>query len=232
MFGTIVNCTCIIGGCLIGLLLKGKLSDKISSTIMNGLALCALYIGISGALKGEDTLQIIICIATGALIGELIDIDKRLNYLGKIIERRLNCRNTTKKEDTGEVSIAEGFVTASLLFCVGAMAIVGALESGLRGDYTILFAKSVLDGVSAIIFTSSLGIGVMLSSMVVFIYQGIITILAEGISTILNDVIIANMSAVGSILIIGLSFNILGISKIRVANMIPAIFIPIIFGLF
>lgn len=232
MFGTIVNCTCIIGGCLIGLLLKGKLSDKISSTIMNGLALCALYIGISGALKGEDTLQIIICIAAGALIGELIDIDKRLNCLGKIIERRLNCRNTTKKEDTGEVSIAEGFVTASLLFCVGAMAIVGALESGLRGDYTILFAKSVLDGVSAIIFTSSLGIGVMLSSMVVFIYQGIITILAGGISTILNDVIIANMSAVGSILIIGLSFNILGISKIRVANMIPAIFIPIIFGLF
>ncbi|NFR86655.1 MULTISPECIES: DUF554 domain-containing protein [unclassified Clostridium] len=232
MFGTIVNCTCIIGGCLIGLLLKGKLSDKISSTIMNGLALCALYIGISGALKGEDTLQIIICIAAGALIGELIDIDKRLNYLGKIIERRLNCRNTTKKEDTGEVSIAEGFVTASLLFCVGAMAIVGALESGLRGDYTILFAKSVLDGVSAIIFTSSLGIGVMLSSMVVFIYQGIITILAGCISTILNDVIIANMSAVGSILIIGLSFNILGISKIRVANMIPAIFIPIIFGLF
>ncbi|MBN1037968.1 DUF554 domain-containing protein [Clostridium botulinum] len=232
MFGTIVNCTCIIGGCLIGLLLKGKLSDKISSTIMNGLALCALYIGISGALKGEDTLQIIICIAAGALIGELIDIDKRLNYLGKIIERRLNCRNTTKKEDTGEVSIAEGFVTASLLFCVGAMAIVGALESGLRGDYTILFAKSVLDGVSAIIFTSSLGIGVMLSSMVVFIYQGIITILAGCISTILNDVIIANMSAVGSILIIGLSLNILGISKIRVANMIPAIFIPIIFGLF
>lgn len=232
MFGTIVNCTCIIGGCLIGLLLKGKLSDKISSTIMNGLALCALYIGISGALKGEDTLQIIICIAVGALIGELIDIDKRLNYLGKIIERRLNCRNTTKKEDTGEVSIAEGFVTASLLFCVGAMAIVGALESGLRGDYTILFAKSVLDGVSAIIFTSSLGIGVMLSSMVVFIYQGIITILAGCISTILNDAIIANMSAVGSILIIGLSFNILGISKIRVANMIPAIFIPIIFGLF
>ncbi|ACD23274.1 DUF554 domain-containing protein [Clostridium botulinum] len=232
MFGTIVNCTCIIGGCLIGLLLKGKLSDKISSTIMNGLALCALYIGISGALKGEDTLQIIICIAAGTLIGELIDIDKRLNYLGKIIERRLNCRNTTKKEDTGEVSIAEGFVTASLLFCVGAMAIVGALESGLRGDYTILFAKSVLDGVSAIIFTSSLGIGVMLSSMVVFIYQGIITILAGCISTILNDVIIANMSAVGSILIIGLSFNILGISKIRVANMIPAIFIPIIFGLF
>ncbi len=232
MFGTIVNCICIIGGCLIGLLLKGKLSDKISSTIMNGLALCALYIGISGALKGEDTLQIIICIAAGALIGELIDIDKRLNYLGKIIERRLNCKNTTKKEDTSEVSIAEGFVTASLLFCVGAMAIVGALESGLRGDYTILFAKSVLDGVSAIIFTSSLGIGVMLSSMVVFIYQGIITILSGCISTILNDAIIANMSAVGSILIIGLSFNILGISKIRVANMIPAIFIPIIFGLF
>ncbi|MBY6971085.1 DUF554 family protein, partial [Clostridium botulinum] len=101
-----------------------------------------------------------------------------------------------------------------------------------KGDYTILFAKSVLDGVSAIVFTSSLGIGVMLSSIVVFIYQGIITILAGCISTLLNDVIIANMSVVGSILIIGLSFNILGVTKIRVANMIPAIFIPIIFGLF
>ncbi len=112
------------------------------------------------------------------------------------------------------------------------MAIVGALESGLKGDYTILFAKSVLDGFSAIVFTSSLGIGVMLSSIVVFIYQGIITILAGCISTLLNDVIIANMSVVGSILIIGLSFNILGVTKIRVANMIPAIFIPIIFGLF
>ncbi|NFG23610.1 DUF554 domain-containing protein [Clostridium botulinum] len=232
MFGTIVNCICIIGGCLIGLLLKGKLSDKISSTIMNGLALCALYIGISGALKGKDTLQIIICIAAGALIGELIDIDKRLNYLGKIIESRLSYKSISKKEKLGKVSIAEGFVTASLLFCVGAMAIVGALESGLKGDYTILFAKSVLDGISAIVFTSSLGIGVMLSSIVVFIYQGIITILAGCISTLLNDVIIANMSVVGSILIIGLSFNILGVTKIRVANMIPAIFIPIIFGLF
>ncbi|MBN1041341.1 DUF554 domain-containing protein [Clostridium botulinum] len=232
MFGTIVNCVCIIVGCLIGLLLKGKLSDKISSTIMNSLALCALYIGIAGSLKGDNTLQIIICIAIGSLIGEIIDIDKRLNYLGKIIESRLSYKSISKKENLGGISIAEGFVTASLLFCVGAMAIVGALESGLKGDYTILFAKSVLDGVSAIIFTSSLGIGVMLSSIVVFIYQGIITILAGGISTLLNDVIIANMSVVGSILIIGLSFNILGVTKIRVANMIPAIFIPIIFGLF
>ncbi|MDR5586993.1 DUF554 domain-containing protein [Clostridium aquiflavi] len=232
MFGTIVDSISIICGCLIGLLLKGKLTEKISSTIMSGLALCALYIGISGALKGEDTLQIILCIAIGSLIGEIIDIDKRLNYLGEIMANRLNYKNVDEKEIKNEVSIAEGFVAASLLFCVGAMAIVGSLESGLRGDHTILFAKSVLDGVSSIIFSSSLGIGVMLSSVVVFIYQGIITVLANSLSAILNDVIISNMSSVGSILIIGLALNILGVSKIKVANMIPAIFIPIIFGIF
>ncbi|NFG60457.1 MULTISPECIES: DUF554 domain-containing protein [unclassified Clostridium] len=232
MFGTIVDSISIICGCLIGLLLKGKLTEKISSTIMSGLALCALYIGISGALKGEDTLQIILCIAIGSLIGEIIDIDKRLNYLGEIMANRLNYKNVDEKETKNEVSIAEGFVAASLLFCVGAMAIVGSLESGLRGDHTILFAKSVLDGVSSIIFSSSLGIGVMLSSVVVFIYQGIITVLANSLSAILNDVIISNMSSVGSILIIGLALNILGVSKIKVANMIPAIFIPIIFGIF
>ncbi|WP_252230097.1 DUF554 domain-containing protein [Clostridium sp. ZBS15] len=232
MFGTIVDSISIICGCLIGLLLKGKLTEKISSTIMNGLALCALYIGISGALKGEDTLQIILCIAIGSLIGEIIDIDKRLNYLGEIMANRLNYKNVDEKKTKNEVSIAEGFVAASLLFCVGAMAIVGSLESGLRGDHTILFAKSVLDGVSSIIFSSSLGIGVMLSSVVVFIYQGIITVLANSLSAILNDVIISNMSSVGSILIIGLALNILGVSKIKVANMIPAIFIPIIFGIF
>ncbi|RII33367.1 DUF554 domain-containing protein [Clostridium chromiireducens] len=230
MLGTIVNSLAIIGGCLVGLIVKGRLTEKVSTTIMNGLALCVLYIGISGALKGQDTLQIIICIAIGALVGEIIDFDKRLNDLGNIIEEKIN--NNKKNNSSEKISISEGFVTSSLLFCVGAMAVVGSLESGLRGDHSTLFAKSILDGVSSIIFSSSLGIGVMLSSVAILIYQGSITLLAGGLSTVLTETVISNMSAVGSLLIVGLGFNMLGVSKIKVANLLPAIFIPIIFGLF
>ncbi|MDF2883280.1 MAG: hypothetical protein K0R54_3837, partial [Clostridiaceae bacterium] len=193
-------------------------------------ALCVLYIGISGALKGKDTLEIIICIALGALIGEVIDLDKRLNDLGDMIENKIN----GNKKHTGKekISISEGFVTSSLLFCVGAMAVVGSLESGLQGNHTTLFAKSILDGVSAIIFTSSLGIGVILSSVAILIYQGSITLLAGCLSTVLTDSVISNMSAVGSLLIVGLAFNMFGVTKIKVANLLPAVFIPIIYGLF
>lgn len=230
MIGTIVNALAIIGGCLAGLVVKGKLTEKISSTIMNGLALCVLYIGISGALKGNDTLQMIICITVGALIGEIIDFDKRLNDLGTIIEKKINGKKKNKAND--KISISEGFVTSSLLFCVGAMAVVGSLESGLNGSNTTLFAKSMLDGVSSIIFTSSLGVGVMLSSIAVFIYQGSISLLAGCLSSLLTEGVISNMSAVGSLLIVGLGFNMLGATKIKVANLLPAIFIPIIFGIF
>lgn len=230
MLGTIVNSLAIICGCLVGLIVKGRLTEKISLTIMNGLALCVLFIGISGALKGEDTLQIIICIAIGAFVGEIIDFDKKLNDLGDLIERKINSKR--KNTSNEKISISEGFVTSSLLFCVGAMAVVGSLESGLQGNHTTLFAKSILDGVSSIIFASSLGIGVMLSSIAILIYQGSITLLAGGLSTILTDTVINNMSAVGSLLIVGLGFNMLGITKIKVANLLPAIFIPIIFGLF
>ncbi len=229
MLGTIVNSLAIIGGCLIGLIVKGRLTEKISKTIMNGLALCVLYIGIAGALKGQDTLQIIICIAIGALIGEIIDIDNKLSNLGEFIEKKINSK---RKDSTKEkISIAEGFVTSSLLFCVGAMAVVGSLQSGLQGNNSTLFAKSILDGVSSIIFASSLGIGVMLSSIAIFIYQGSIALLAGGLSTVLTDSVIANMSAVGSLLIVGLGFNMLGVSKIKVANLLPAIFLPIVYGI-
>lgn len=225
MLGTIVNCIAIFVGCIVGLFIKGKMTTKISNTIMSGLALCVLYIGISGALKGEDTIQIIICIAVGALIGEIVDIDKRLVKLGEFFEKKVK-----KKGDT--VSVSEGFVTSSLLFCVGAMAVVGSLESGLKGNHTTLFAKSILDGISSIIFASTLGIGVMLSILSVLIYQGTITLAAGLLSGILSTAVVTNMSAVGSLLIIGLGLNMLEVTKIKVANLLPAVFIPIIFGLF
>lgn len=225
MLGTIVNFIAIIAGCLVGLIVKGRLSEKISTTIMSGLALCVLYIGISGALKGEDTLLMIISIALGALIGEIIDVDKWLNKLGNYLESKI------KKKDGRTISIAEGFVTASLLFCVGAMAIVGSLESGLKGNHDTLFAKSLLDGISSIIFTSSLGIGVVFSAVTVLIYQGAIVLGAGFLSSFLSSAVISNVSSVGSILIVGLGLNMLGVTKIKVANLLPAVLLPILFGI-
>lgn len=225
MLGTIVNCITIAVGCFLGLVAKGKIPERIGDTIMKGLALCTMYIGISGALEGTDTLQMIISIAIGALIGEIIDIDKWLEKLGAFLESKFN-----KEGKSG--SIAQGFITSSLLFCVGAMAIVGSLESGLKGDNTTLFTKSILDGISSIIFTSTLGIGVIFSIGTVLIYQGGIAICAGMLSNVLSSVVITNMSAVGGLLILGLGLNMLGVTKIKIANMLPAIFIPIIFGLF
>lgn len=221
MLGTLVNCLAIIIGACIGIFLKGKINKKISDTIMSGLALCVIYIGISGTFKTESTITMILAIVIGAFIGETIDIDKRLENLGQKIEKRFN--NGKEK-----ISIAEGFVTSTLLFCVGAMAIVGSLESGLNNNHNTIFAKSALDGVSSIIFASTLGIGVLFSSIVVLIYQGGIVISASFLANYLNDTAINNMTAVGSLLIIGLGLNMLGVTKIKVSNLLPAIVIAII----
>lgn len=220
--GTIVNFTAIIIGSLIGILLKGGVPEKISNTIMQGLSLCVIYIGISGAIKGSNVILIIISTVIGAFIGELVDIDNLLQKLGDKVENKFKGKG---------IKISEGFVTASLLFCVGSMAIVGSLESGLEGNNKILFAKSILDGVASIIFSSTLGIGVMLSSVSVLLYQGIITLAASALKAILVQSVITDMTAIGSLLIIGIGFNMLGISKIKVANLLPAVFIPIFYQL-
>ncbi len=225
MLGTIVNSLIIVIGAFIGLFLKGSINKKVSDTIMNGLALCVIYIGISGTLKGDNTIIMIISITLGGFIGEIIDIDKKLEILGQKIEKRFN-------KNGGKVSVAQGFVSATLLFCVGSMAIVGALESGLNGNHDTLYAKSILDGISSIIFASTLGIGVILSAIIVFVYQGSITLVASFLSMFLNEVVINNMTAVGSLLIVGLGLNILGVTKIKVSNLLPSIVIVVLLSLF
>ncbi|MBL4937236.1 DUF554 domain-containing protein [Clostridium sp. YIM B02515] len=222
MLGTIVNSLAIIGGSLLGFVLKGGIPERVNDNIMKGLALCIMVIGISGAIKSENMILIICSIVIGALIGELIDIDKGLKKLGDNIEAKLQGKG-------GRVS--EGFVTASLVYCVGAMAILGSLDSGLKGDYKILFTKAMLDGISAIMFTSTLGIGVALSAISVFAYQGTITLAASALQGILVGTVITELSAVGSLLIMGLAFNMLGLTKIKVANLLPAILIPILYHL-
>lgn len=225
MLGTIVNTAAILLGTLLGLLLKKGLPERFQDVIMKGLALCVLLIGISGALKGENTLIAILSIAIGAIIGEIIDLDRRLNSLGQLLEARFS-------KGDGEQTVARAFVTSSLLFCVGAMAIVGSLQSGLTGDHEMIYTKSMLDGISSIIFASSLGYGVVFSAVAVFVYQGAIVLLAQWVAPFLSDAVIAEMTCTGSLLIIALGLNMLGLTRIKVANYLPALLLPILLCLF
>ena len=225
MLGTIVNALAVIAGTFIGLLLKKGLPEKISDVVMKGVALCVLYIGISSSLAGTNALIAILSIVVGAVIGSLLDIDRRLNSLGELAERKLS-------KDDGKTSIAEGFVSASLLFCVGSMAIVGSIQSGLTGNHEMIYTKSMLDGISAIIFASTLGVGVFLSAAAVLVYQGIIVLCAQWVQPFLSDYVVAEMTCVGGLLIIALALNMLGVTKLKTANYLPAVFIPIILCMF
>ncbi len=239
MLGTIVNAVAIILGGSIGLLLKKGLPEKMADTLMKGLGLCTLFLGISGSLKGENTMILIISMVVGTLIGEGIDLEDKLNRFGKWIEECFRKKAEKKRNASGSgtvgennVSIAEGFVTASLLFCVGAMAIVGSLQSGLQGNHEMLYNKSILDCVAAIVFASTLGIGVLFSAALLFVYQGAITLLAQWVAPFLTETVINEMTCVGSVIIIGLALNMLGITKLKVMNYVPAIFVPVILCMF
>lgn len=205
--GTIINSLTILAGSAVGLVLRAVtrrsskevsadgLGGRLQTIIMQGMALCVLYIGVSGCLKGQNTLTAILSIALGAIIGELLDLDRRMRSLGDWVQTRT--ARLIHTED-GAPSISDGFVTASLLFCVGAMAIVGALENGLTGSYDTLKAKSIIDGISSIVFASSLGVGVAFSAGAIFLYQGAISLLAGLLSPLLGDAVIAEMTCVGS----------------------------------
>lgn len=226
MLGTIVNAIAIIIGGFIGLILKKGFPQKLSDAVMSGVALCVLYIGISGCLKGQNALITVISIAVGAIIGTLLNLAGRLESLGLTVEKKFS------KNRGSRVSVAEGFVSASLLFCVGAMAIMGSLQSGLTGNNETLYTKSLLDFISSIVFASSLGAGVLLSSIMVLLYQGTMTSLAGFLAPYLSDVVVAEMTCAGSILLIGLGLNMLKVTNTKVMNYVPAIFLPIILCLF
>ncbi len=226
MLGTLVNTAAVLVGSCIGLLFRKGLPERFGQVIMKGLGLCVMYIGVKGALKGENEIIAILSIAVGAVIGELLRLDERLEKLGGWIERKC------KKREDDKTSVTEGFVSASLLFCVGAMTILGSLESGISGDHSTLFLKSILDFTCSIIYASTLGYGVIFSAATVLVIQGSITLLAGWIAPVLTETVILEMSCVGSILIIGLALNMLGITKLKTMNYIPAIFLPLLFCLF
>lgn len=219
MLGVLVNVGTVLIGSLVGLLLKRGIPEKVTEALMTGIGLCTVFIGISGALQGENTLVLILSMAIGTVIGTLLDIDKQLNRLAAYVEARF-------KQKDGQVTVAEGFVTASLLFCVGAMTIVGSLQAGLTGDCETLYTKATLDLISSCVLAASLGIGVLLSDIFVFIFQGGLVLLAGLIAPFLTDYAIGEMTCAGSVLIIALGLNLIGVTKIKVANYLPVILIP------
>ncbi|MBQ7783159.1 MAG: DUF554 domain-containing protein [Oscillospiraceae bacterium] len=220
MLGVLVNTAAIIVGSLVGIMLKKGLPERVSKSLTTAIALAVMYIGIDGMMNGENTLVLVLSMVIGAVIGTLLDLDSRLEALGKKIESRFKGNENNR--------IAEGFVSATLLFCVGAMAIVGALQSGLTGNHETQYTKAILDLISAAILASTLGWGVMLAAVSVFALQGSVVVLAQLVEPYLNDYVIGEMTCAGSVLILALALNMLGITKIKLMNLLPAMFVPIV----
>ncbi|MCR4430292.1 MAG: DUF554 domain-containing protein [Tepidanaerobacteraceae bacterium] len=220
MLGTVVNASAIIIGAVLGNLLKGGFPENIKNTVMQGLSITVMLIGLSMALKSQNQMVVTLSIVIGAVLGEVLRIEYRLKQLGQNLEKRFG---------NGEGDFTRAFVSASLLYCVGAMAIMGSIESGLTGNHTTLFIKSILDGVSAVVLSSSLGPGVAFSALPVFLYQGSITLSAACVKVFLTDAIIREMTATGGLLIFAIGINMLGIGvDIKVGNLLPAIFVAIL----
>ena len=225
MLGVLVNVLTVLVGSCIGLLFKKGIPERVSNAAMIGLGVCTLYIGITGSLCGENVLIVIAAVVLGAIIGTLLDIDGAINTLAKKAEDRF------KKEGQG-VSIAEGLVTATLLFCVGSMTVTGSIQAGLTGDNSILVTKATLDFVSSMMLASALGIGVLFSTLSVFVIQGGLVLLAGLLAPLLSTGAINEMTCVGSLLIVMIGTNLMGISKIKVADFLPAILIaPLIYNI-
>lgn len=233
--GTIINVAFVLVGTTVGLLVKKGIPERLQQTVISAVGLATCFIGISGvlskmlylqdgSLQTRDTMLLVLSLVIGAFIGELCDIERRLNGFGEFCKRKIRLKNA---DDT----FVEGFVSASLLFCVGAMAIVGSLEDGLNGNISTLFAKSVMDGTVAVFFAASMGVGVYLSALPVLVYQGAITLLAGVIQPYLSETLINQVSMVGSVLIFAIGVNMLLKSKIRIGNLLPAVLIPPLYHL-
>lgn len=218
MKGTIVNVIAIFLGCSVGYILKSNFPEKIGNIVMQTLGLASLLIGMQMALKTDNILLMIFSLVIGGIIGEIMGIEKGLEKFGERVKLKFKSNTTSER-------FVEGFVTASLVYCVGSMAIMGALKEGISGNPDILYTKSLLDGLTSIAFTAAMGIGVLFSVIPVFLYQGGITMLAQLIKDFLSPEVINEMTAVGGILILGIGLELLEIKKIKIGNLLPAILI-------
>lgn len=221
LLGTLINAALIIAGTLIGRALR-NIPEKMKETVMYAIGLAVVVLGLQMGFGSQNFVIVIISLVLGTVLGEWADLDRKLNRFGHWIEVKLGA-----KESKG--SIAQGFVTATLIFVIGAMGVIGALESGLSNEHGVLISKGIIDGFTSIILASTLGIGVLLSAAPVFVYQGLIALFATQISLIIPeaamDLFIAEMSATGGVMIVAIGLNLMGITKIRVANLLPGILV-------
>lgn len=217
--GTILNAVAIIAGTIVGMIVKSRFSKNMASTLVQGMAITVMVIGVQMALKTQNILIVLGGLIIGGVVGEALGIEERLDALGGWIEARMPVSAGRQGEFT------RGFVAASLMFCVGPMAIMGSLENGLTGKYAILATKATLDGVSSAVFGSTLGVGVAFSALPVLIYQGAITLAASVVQRFISDPVVAEMTATGGILIIGIGINMMGLAKVRVGSLLPAVFV-------
>jgi uncharacterized protein len=220
LLGTIVNGICIVIGTLLGVFLH-RIPENMKGTVMKAIGLAVVVLGLQMGLKSENFLIVIISLALGAAWGEWMNLEDKLNAVGTWLEKKLGSKK--------ETSISQGFVTATLIFVIGAMAVIGALDSGIRGDHDVLYTKSIIDGFTSLILTTTLGIGVMFSAVPVVLYQGLIALFAtqihQWVPQELMDAYIVEMTATGGIMIFAIGLNLIGITKIRVANLLPGIIV-------
>ena len=218
--GAIINAVAIIIGGALGLLFRKGFPERIAQTTLQVLGLFTLVVGLGMAIQGQELIMVLISLALGAALGEWLDIEDRLERFGHWLEERLNLR---------EGSPAKGFIYASLLYCVGSMAIVGSITDGLKGDSSILVTKAIMDGIISIPFAASMGYGVLGSAVPILIYQGGLTLLASKIQFFFTPVMVRELTSVGGVIVIGIGINILGLQKVRVGNFIPALIFIILF---
>jgi len=219
IIGACINAAAVIVGSIIGLLLRGRISSHCADNVIRVIGLCSCVIGVAIAIKG-DPILLVVSLVLGVFLGELLCIEDGLNNLGLWMQKKLS-----RKE--GKSSFAEGFVTATLLFCVGAMAVVGSIESGLGNDRSIIFTKSILDGITSVVLASTLGLGVLFAAIPVLFYQGSIELFAGALQNVLTEALVAQISAVGGVMILGIGFNLALNAKIKIANLLPGFLVAV-----
>ncbi|MEK5234079.1 DUF554 domain-containing protein [Lysinibacillus sp. FSL K6-0232] len=225
LLGALINAGLIVVGALIGRIFK-NIPESMKSTVLSIIGLAVALLGIKMGFESDNFIILVVSLVVGTVVGEWLDLDRQMNRLGKWVESLFR---STKRNTQNQISIAEGFVTASLIFVVGSMAIIGALDSGLRNDHNVLITKGLIDGFTSIILASTLGIGVLLSAVPVLVYQGLIALFAGVISVFIPDaalqMFITEMTAVGGVMIMAIGLNIAGLTKIKAANLLPGIIV-------
>ena len=217
LLGTMINGIAVVAGGVLGMLVGKLLPERLRGSLMSALALVVIGLAVPGLMKDVNSLVPILSMVIGTIIGEMLNIEGAMNRLGEAMQRRFS-----------GAPVTEGFVTGSLVFAVGAMSIMGALESGLQQQHTILISKSVIDGVSALVFASTMGLGVALSAVTVVVLEGSVALLASVIAPYLGDMVVNSITVVGSLLIVAIGLNVMGVTKLRILNMVPAVFLPIL----